>query len=135
MRMKSKPVCIFALLALVGICIRGEVIHRRCRAALVDERTKSQMVAIKTRARDFMEMKLHQQFAPALEAVSFVQRYELRIRVPRETMPEFLDWMKGTSLQPARVEGWPSECGQFETFGTNELVYRVYYGEKPAEWK
>jgi hypothetical protein len=132
--MKTKTLHILAIVALLAICARGQILRQRDRAALVDERMKSQMAAIKSRARDFMELHLHQPFFPAGETASFMSRYELCIRVPPENLHDFLDWMKGTSLEPARVEGWPSDFGQHVEFGTNELIYRVYYGDKPRDW-
>ena len=132
--MKTRTWYILVIVALLSICVRGQIIRQRDRAALVDERMQSQMAAIKNRARDFMELRLHQPFSPDVETVAFMSRYELRIRVPPESMPDFLKWMQGTFLEPATVDGWPSSCGQHQESGTNELVYRVYYGDKPSDW-
>jgi hypothetical protein len=128
--MKAKRLYVLTFAALLAICIRGEVLQRRYRAALVDERMKFQMEAIKNRARDFMEMKLHQPFFPAHELVAPMKHYELEIRVPPGSLPEFLGWMRGMTFDMAQVDGWPREGGCTESLGNSEFSYKVYYGNK-----
>ena len=132
--MKGRIIYYVAIAVLLACCIRGEVLHRRSRAALVDERMRAQIAAIKLRARDFMEMDLHQPFVPTGEVAYSAERYELRIPVPAGKLPEFLAWMRGTSLQPVSVEGWPCSSGSDINFGNTEFSYRVYYGQRPSDW-
>ena len=133
--MKGRSIYLAVIAVLLAFCIRGEVLQRRYRAALLDARMKSQITAIKIRARDFMEMNLHQPFVPAGEVAYSAERYELRIPVPAGKLPEFLAWMRDTSVQPVSVDGWPSSSGSDINLGNSEFSYRVYYGQKPSDWK
>ncbi len=133
--MRKQTIFILVILILLAIAIRERVILRRYRAALVDSQMHSQMEAIQNRARHFLELKTGQSFLRGGTIFDSLSKYEVRIAVPTEHNTEFLEWMRDTSLLPAKINNWPSSSGASKSFSTNQLIYRVYYGKEPINWK
>lgn len=107
----------------------------RLRGMIVHEKTVAQMDAITARAQAFMEVHYGSRFVNGGESSSYLKNYERTLRVPEDKKDEFTEWMVGYSVSPVVIDGSPSNRGSESSVRGNQLVYRVYYGGEPVEWR
>ena len=124
-----------ASIALIGVAIYLKVENFRLKKMIVHQATMTQMDAISSRARAFMEHHYNSDFVNGGESISGLRSYERSLDVPQDKKEEFTKWMAGFSLNAANVDGYPSSSGSDLIGDDEQLIYRVYYGDEPEKWQ
>lgn len=121
-------------IVLLGATVYFKVENHRLKKLVVQQATVAQVDAISARARAFMEHHYDTDFVSGGASISGMS-YERTLNVPQDKKDEFTKWMAGYSLHAVNFEGYPSSSGSDLIGDDAKLIYGVYYGDEPEDWK